>query len=154
MDSAAPFNMPRSDRKAVKTTCPACGARAGQVRNGHNPSGSQRVLCGNCGRHYTSSPKFAGHSKEKVHRVLRDYALTRLDQLAKKGGDVPLTIPYPSRADAVFRQIARRQKIHHQTVKKWVMQWYESGEPLHRYLGVKPDLLPISSQFATLPPHK
>ena len=43
--------------------CPACNVTENQVKNGHNPSGSQRYKCKECGRAYTPEPNEVGYDQ-------------------------------------------------------------------------------------------
>ena len=49
--------------------CPKCGSSLSQ-KYGQNRSGSQRVLCVDCGKTYTLNPKERGYSQE-----IRDQAI-------------------------------------------------------------------------------
>ena len=42
-------------------TCPYCQSTEGQVKNGLNPSATQRWLCRSCRRAYTPEPKPNGY---------------------------------------------------------------------------------------------
>src|SRR5262245_1946114 len=77
--------------------CPRCTSTERQVKNGRNPSGSQRYRCQNCGRVYTREPKPLGYEEG-----LRDQAV----QLYVDGQNL--------------RRIARTLGVNHQTVANWV----------------------------------
>ena len=68
-----------------------------QVKNGRNPSGSQRYLCRACGRKYTPTPTPYGYDAQTRRRAVRLYA----DGLN-------------------LRRIARTLGVVHQTVANWV----------------------------------
>lgn len=44
--------------------CPVCGQENNQVNNGHNRSGTQRVMCRHCGKTYTENPKCHAYTQE------------------------------------------------------------------------------------------
>ena len=76
---------------------PHCQSESRQVRNGTNPSGSQRYKCMGCLRKYTPTPTHHGYSTQ-----LRDQA-------------VKLSV------DGVhFRRIARILGVSHPSVMAWV----------------------------------
>jgi transposase-like protein len=78
-------------------TCPYCQATEGQVKNGLNPSGTQRWLCRRCRRAYTPEPKPIGYDEA-----------TRLEavQLSVDGMNI--------------RRIGRMLGVNHQSVANWV----------------------------------
>jgi transposase-like protein len=49
--------------------CPKCGKKENQKFNGHNQSGTQKCLCGDCGCSYTLNPKEHKLSDEKVLQI-------------------------------------------------------------------------------------
>ncbi len=77
--------------------CPYCQASEQQVKNGRNPSGSQRYKCRVCGRIYTLEPKPAGYDQ-----AMRDQAV----RLYLEGLNL--------------RRIARILGVNHQSVANWV----------------------------------
>lgn len=77
--------------------CPNCGAQSGQVKNGRNPSGSQRYKCKPCGRIYTPEPTLTGYEQ-----ATRDQAV----RLSVEGMNL--------------RRIGRILGVNHQSVANWV----------------------------------
>src|SRR5918911_4303317 len=78
-------------------TCPYCHSSVRQVKNGRNPSGSQRYRCRACGRKYTPEPTPQGYDAPTRQRALRLYA------------------------DGMnLRRIGRTLGVVHQTVANWV----------------------------------
>lgn len=59
----------------MKTTnkCPFCGEESKQVNNGHNRSGTQRVLCRHCGKTYTHEAKKREYPPETVKEAIKMY---------------------------------------------------------------------------------
>jgi transposase-like protein/IS1 family transposase len=53
--------------------CPTCGEENGQVNNGHNRSGTQRVLCRSCGKTYTMGSKRREYPEETQKLALKMY---------------------------------------------------------------------------------
>jgi transposase-like protein len=79
------------------TTCPYCQSSDEQVKNGLNPSGSQRYQCNHCQRTYTPQPTHHGYAP-----VLREQAIQYY-------------------VDGInLRRIARMLGVNHQTVANWV----------------------------------
>jgi len=54
-------------------TCPYCQATEHQVKNGLNPSGTQRYLCRQCQRAYTPEPKEQGYTDAIRQQALQLY---------------------------------------------------------------------------------
>lgn len=81
----------------MKDTCPYCQAEGKQVKNGRNPSGSQKYKCKACHRVHTPSPKPVGYAAEVREEALRLY----VDGLN-------------------LRRIARILGVNHQSVANWV----------------------------------
>jgi len=79
------------------STCPHCQATEGQIKNGLNPSGTQRWWCRNCRRAYTPQPKPLGYD---------DATRLAAVKLAVDGMN--------------FRRIARILGVNHQSVANWV----------------------------------
>lgn len=77
--------------------CPKCQSTKRQNRAGHNPSGSQRYRCMNCGSKYTPEPIEQGYSRELRVRAARMY----VDGMN-------------------LRRIARHLGVNHQTIANWV----------------------------------
>ena len=77
--------------------CKYCKATEKQVKNGKNPSGSQRWFCQICQRVYTPKANAIGASPERKKQAIRLY----LEGLS-------------------FRAIGRLLAVHHQTVINWI----------------------------------
>jgi len=78
-------------------TCPHCHRTDRQIKNGFNPSGSQRRRCQHCQRTYTPEPK--PNSYPQVMRLLAV-------QLCVDGMNI--------------RRIARTLRVNHRSVVNWV----------------------------------
>lgn len=78
-------------------TCPYCQYTDGQIKNGMNPSGTQRYWCRACRRAYTPEPKPSGYAE-----TVRQQAV----QLYVDGMNL--------------RRIARTLGVNHQSVANWV----------------------------------
>jgi transposase-like protein len=77
--------------------CPYCQASEQQVKNGRNPSGSQRYKCRVCGRIYTLEPTPAAYDQATRAQAVRLYL---------EGMNL--------------RRIARILGVNHQSVANWV----------------------------------
>ncbi len=77
--------------------CPHCHATDRQVKNGTNPSGSQRWRCQYCGRKYTPEPKEQGYPNALRQQAVRLY----VDGMN-------------------YRRIGRQLGVDHKTVMLWV----------------------------------
>ena len=77
--------------------CAYCQANERQVKNGRNPSGSQRYKCRVCGRIYTLEPAPAGYDQATRDQAVRLY-VEGMNQ----------------------RRIARILHVNHQSVANWV----------------------------------
>ena len=77
--------------------CPYCQASEQQVKNGRNPSGTQRYKCRVCGRIYTREPLPKGYDQ-----AMRDQAV----RLYLEGLNL--------------RRIGRILGVNHQSVANWV----------------------------------
>lgn len=77
--------------------CPSCGASERQVKNGRNPSGSQRYKCQACGRIYTPEPTPAGYEQSVRDQAIRLYV-----------------------EGINLRRIGRILGVNHQSVANWV----------------------------------
>jgi transposase-like protein len=77
--------------------CPYCHQSEGQVKNGLNPSGTQRYLCRSCQRAYTPEPKSSGYDEATRHEAL---------QLDVDGMNL--------------RRIARTLSVNHHSVANWI----------------------------------
>ena len=53
--------------------CPKCGQVEGQVKNGSNRSGTQRIVCRHCKKSYTLEPKRNAYSEETRALALKIY---------------------------------------------------------------------------------
>jgi transposase-like protein len=53
--------------------CPFCGQEGKQVNNGHNRSGTQRVLCRTCGKTHTLEPKRREISEKVRENAIKMY---------------------------------------------------------------------------------
>lgn len=53
--------------------CPKCGRTDGQVKNGRNRSGTQKVMCQHCRKTYTLEPKRHEYSEEIKKQALKIY---------------------------------------------------------------------------------
>ena len=56
-----------------KKKCPKCGRVEGQMKNGCNRSGTQRIVCRHCKKSYTLEPKRNAYSEETVALALKIY---------------------------------------------------------------------------------
>ncbi len=54
-------------------SCPRCGAKDGQMKNGRNRSGTQSILCRHCKKSYTLEPKRNAYSDETRALALKIY---------------------------------------------------------------------------------
>lgn len=80
--------------------CPNCKATNRQVKNGLNPSGSQKYLCNECQTVYTPEPKLNGYAKETKLLAVRMYV---------EGNS--------------YHANARILKVNPQSVVNWVKQY-------------------------------
>jgi transposase-like protein len=77
--------------------CPHCGQTDGQVKSGHNTSGSQRYQCTACHRKYTPEPTHHGYPEAVRRQAIQLYV------------------------DGInLRRIGRIVGLTHQTVSNWV----------------------------------
>ena len=53
--------------------CPECGRIEGQVKNGHNRSGTQKCFCKYCKKSYTLEPKKHAYSEEIRQQAIKTY---------------------------------------------------------------------------------
>lgn len=77
--------------------CPNCQSMKRQVKNGMNPSGSQKYRCNECKTVYTPEPKPNGYTKETKLLAIRMYV---------EGNS--------------YNAIARILKVNPQSVVNWV----------------------------------
>ena len=111
-------------RKPRSTTCPKCGARTRQARNGRNQSGSRRTRCLKCMYHYTNAPK----------QTYRDDTIR-----------IALVLYYNIGS---YRRVGRLLGVNHQTVINWHVKW---GTLISSLLDKKnPDQLSLSQRVARL----
>ena len=77
--------------------CPSCQSSERQIKTGRNRSGTQRILCRECGGTYTFEPKPRGYAEEVREKAVRMYV---------EGNN--------------FRRIGRLLGVNHQSVVNWV----------------------------------
>ncbi len=77
--------------------CPYCQQTEGQIKNGLNPSGTQRYWCRRCARAYTPEPKASGYDEGIRQQAAQMY----VDGMN-------------------LRRIARTLGVNHQSVANWV----------------------------------
>ncbi len=51
--------------------CPTCGATEGQMKNGHNKSGTQTYMCRHCKKIYTPEPKRHAYDEETRQMAIK-----------------------------------------------------------------------------------
>ena len=90
----------------METKCPTCQAEEQQVKNGLNPSGTQRYKCKGCGRVYTPEPKQQGYEDQLREQAVKMY----IDGLN-------------------LRRIGRILGVNHQSVANWVKTHSEQLPP-------------------------
>ena len=56
-----------------KQKCPSCEATTGQMKNGQNRSGTQRIVCRHCKKSYTLDPKKREISEEIRKQAIKTY---------------------------------------------------------------------------------
>ena len=78
-------------------TCAYCHKTEGQIKNGLNPSGTQRYWCRSCRRAYTPEPKVSGYEDATRRQAVQMY----VDGMN-------------------LRRIARTLGVNHQSVANWV----------------------------------
>ena len=64
--------MEKENRKETRK-CPNCEQTDGQMRNGSNRSGTQRIICRHCKKSYTIEPKRNAYSEETRALALKIY---------------------------------------------------------------------------------
>ena len=120
-------------KQSLNTRCPSCRTTAGQVRNGLNASGSYRAKCKLCHRTYTLESRRRGHSRYKIRRIFYTYINLWSGDFIKRGLNIP--VRFDRAATRGFaRQVARVEKVHHQTVLNWLKKWEQSELPLEKFL--------------------
>jgi transposase-like protein/DNA-binding XRE family transcriptional regulator len=93
-----PLPLQLSARRVNGGHCPYCYSTERQVKNGHNPTGSQRYYCWLCRRRYTPNPSVGGSYPDDVR--------LRAVELSRQG--------------LSFRRIGRVLGVNHQSVINWV----------------------------------
>lgn len=84
------------DERSDAMTCPACGARRSQVRDGKTAAGSQRMRCQVCSKRYTPTPKARGYDQTTRATAMRMVA------------------------DGInLRRAERLLQVHHTTILRW-----------------------------------
>ena len=53
--------------------CPKCERVEGQMKNGQNRSGTQRIVCRHCKKSYTLEPKRNAYSEEVREQAIKTY---------------------------------------------------------------------------------
>ena len=81
--------------------CPGCEDKVRQIKTGRNRSGTQRMLCRDCGRTSTIAPKPRGYAEEVREKAVRMYV---------EGNN--------------FRRIGRLLNVNHQSVVNWVNSYH------------------------------
>lgn len=56
-----------------KQECPRCRSTDGQMKNGQNRSGTQRIICRHCKKSYTLEPKRNAYDEETRALALKIY---------------------------------------------------------------------------------
>ena len=59
--------------EATAKQCPKCGSNSRQMKAGYNRSGTQRCMCGLCGKRYTQNPKAWRYSEEIRQLAVKEY---------------------------------------------------------------------------------
>lgn len=106
----------------METQCPTCHADEHQVKNGMNPSGSQRYKCKDCGRVYRPQANPRGYDQSTREQALKLY----VDGLN-------------------LRRIGRILGINHQTVANWVKA--QSGQLPPAPLPEEVDIIEMDEMF-------
>jgi len=125
--SRYPFTMKRG-RPKKNFTCPRCGAKEHQIKNGKNPSGTRRLRCGPCGRYYTVNPAPIGFDREEVNLAV-DHFISAV--LRTKRSTAEKIVEFERMGDQgwrwqqyrLVRKIARIHGINHQTLRNWIVKW-------------------------------
>ena len=61
------------EKTTIEKECPNCEKTDGQMKNGCNRSGSQRIVCRHCKKSYTLEPKRNAYGEETVALALKIY---------------------------------------------------------------------------------
>src|SRR5690606_18447650 len=107
------------------STCPYCQSSDEQVKNGRNPSGTQRYQCNHCQRSYTPQRKPHGYGPE-----VRQQAI----QLYVEGVNL--------------RRIGRILGVNHQTVANWVTAHVRQLPPAP--VPDKPEVVELDELFTVV----
>ena len=117
--------------------CPYCQANEQQVKNGRNPSGSQRYKCRICGRIYTLEPTPAGYESATrdqagiyagVHHAMPDKSQT----YSVEGDNAELR-HYLARLARASRCFSRSIHALHNAVKLFVFAWNRRQLAIRRF---------------------
>ena len=103
-------------------SCPACGSSENQVKNGKNPSGTQRYLCKKCRRVYTPEAKYHGYDARIRQQAIEMYV-----------------------DGTNLRRIARFLRVNHQTVANWVNAYVARLPPAP--VPAKPEVIELDELF-------
>ena len=57
----------------ITKACPKCGSEKEKIKRGLNRSGTQRIMCTECGIRFTLAPKKREHSEETRTLALKIY---------------------------------------------------------------------------------
>ena len=76
------------------------------VKDGHNPSGSEKYYCHSCHRNFTPRPTPKGYSQEKRQEAVKMYV-----------------------DGTNYRRVGRFMKVSHQSVVNWVTQAADHIKP-------------------------
>ncbi|MDR3052145.1 MAG: hypothetical protein LBU67_10580 [Oscillospiraceae bacterium] len=60
-------------KESADKKCPVCGKTKNQILRGHNPSGTQRCYCKDCGKTYTLEAKRIAYDEETRKQALKIY---------------------------------------------------------------------------------
>ena len=98
------------------TTCPKCGQKERQVKDGRTVAGSQRYRCKYCRARYTPVPKEQGYDEEVRLQALRLY----MDGVSLRG-------------------VSRILNVNHQSVANWINTYAN-----HVPMDLPPSILEIA----------
>lgn len=63
----------KKENKQEKRQCPICRETEGQMKNGHNRSGTQTYLCRHCKKTYTPEPKHHAYDEQTKKIAMKMY---------------------------------------------------------------------------------
>lgn len=63
----------KNKEKQEPRRCPECGATEGQMKNGHNRSGTQTYMCRMCKKIYTPEPKRHAYDEQTRKQAIKMY---------------------------------------------------------------------------------